>query len=304
MRLELLFGTHAGLHAAEINGDLDEIAVERIDDGHWTGLTRLSKSYLGFRREPYGENRHGWSDAYAIAEMSNGAWEVSPFAWPVLRGLDGVHQVAAGDGGLYVLETGANRLLHYYYVASDSAWHEHLFSGTAFDINHPNSIVRTGSGTVLVLLHNRSYGPSEIAQLQMQPEGRGFDVQGAFQLPHDHAHEIYVENPERIVYLASTAGDIVRIGPGGDIKKSAHVGGYVKGLVRTEISGDPVFILGSNERAERKDRPDTEAEIVVVDAESFSERARFSAAPERHAYDDAAPIENPASGNLNDLILR
>lgn len=285
--IRLLMATHAGLHEVRIGAEKGECSVTRLFSGHWHGLTKLQNSYLGFRRPPFGEDRHAWSEAYEInADLTKRV----RFGGAALRGLDGVHQAIAADGGIYITETGNNRLLFWDSERAEREewpWTEHLFGGTAFDRHHPNSLCWLQPQIVLVLLHNREYGPAQIARVELSREKQTFDVTDLLDLPSDHAHDLHRESEFAIVYLDSIEGEIVRTSDESGLTRT-EIGGYTKALARTE----DLYIIGSNEFSDRTDRADAEGELVVVDAGDLTVRSRF----------DAAPEDADVSGNINDLL--
>jgi hypothetical protein len=180
-----------------------------------------------------------------------------------------LHQIKYDHGGLYLVDCGRNHLI---FIHDDGQltprmgayykYAEILFNGTAYDLNHPNSIVTSSHGVVAVLLHNRGNWLSEIAFAHNNGNGLTYSNE-RLQLQHYGAHDIYFTEDDCVIYNASEQNSVIKMDVASrEIVKEVDLGDtYPKGMLVIEDH----IIVGVTENSDFFQRFVANSDLVILD---------------------------------------
>jgi hypothetical protein len=168
-----------------------------------------------------------------------------------------VHQIACADGGLYVANTGGNSVI---FQGFDGRFDE-LHLGTRD--RHVNSVFPCALG-LLVMFHNKSKGPSEVAVVRRSP--RGLRLAETIRLPHRACHNIFLDGPH-LLYNASEAGQVVVLDlVRRRVAQIVTLDGHTKGM---SVTADHV-VVGCSPQVTRKARTTSAGGLVVLDRRTLA----------------------------------
>ena len=177
-----------------------------------------------------------------------------------------VHQLAAGNGGVYVADTGHNRVL-FVPLCGGAAREYRIGDGTG-DVNHVNSVYPCGP-QLFALLHNLGRDDGELLVLREAGDG-SFAPEGRLKLWHRGIHNVFVDGA-RLYYNASRDGRLIAV----DLRseqvaaRSPRLSGHNKGLAVVR----DVLVVGVSDHAPGHLRPMARGRLAVLDRATLRLRA-------------------------------
>lgn len=250
--MKFVISTHSGLYFTDETGECRAIAL-----GYYYGIARFADYFVACRRvnrftkvSPTMLEVYDWDGLRLAAPEMDGYWVTD------------VHQACGSPWGLYVTDTGHNRIC---FVPMDKDWQAANLSLDDGTINHkPNSVfVEEEHHRVWVMEHNQSLGKSRIVTFFHANER--WEQLHHMDLAHEGAHNVVVRN-EHLWYNASQDGMVVRLTIQGTSEARAFAVGkewHTKGMA---LVGDTLAVGVSEDNVELVDRFTTRSGLALVDA--------------------------------------
>lgn len=198
-----------------------------------------------------------------------------------------IHQIAHTNGGLYLANTGRNRVV---YLGDDGGRDEYAFEGRDEDWNHVNSVYVRGD-RIFAVLHNKGRRESELVLLRHQP-GEGFEHERTLGLWDIGCHNLFIDERGLLFYHASQAGELVIVDLEEDrvVARIPFPGWHGKGM---SVSGD-TLVVGLSEHTIRDRRASARARLAVVDLPTLNLETIVEL--------DLPSLDSPV-GNVNEVRL-
>jgi hypothetical protein len=289
--MQLLVGTHTGLYLVDIDLKSESATLSVINYGYYYGIAVWEDCFLAARR------------MLCLSKESPTTFEMysNDFEFLSIPPIEGgtivdVHQIAAGEHGIYITNS-ANRRLEF--INTETEEKSSLIFTADAEVDFRINSVEVSDDNIFICRHNRDIKPSEIYHLKH--DGETWVMCTRYPIVDEEVHNmIYSEG--WLLYNASAEGKIKAVYLPSyytdDWEKKNKIktyellvedGSYTKGMA----AKDGILYIGVSEKTDTMERFSSLSSIALV---SVKENKVLGTLPLRQT--NGLPI-----GNINEIRI-